>query len=156
MNKNLKVSSDKSMIEEGVMLINKGLHLGIHAQEELDDPNRTDDATGIGCYMLAQSIELLIKGMCFIFGCTPPDHHIIKHSARLLLNIYNRQIKELYMIQEGLIDISDNSYAYTIQTWQKLGRYDFLQADQDDIDKAEVIYNDLKRFILSYQLNILD
>lgn len=156
MNKDLRLSSDKGMLEEGCMLINKGLRLGTHAKEELDLSDRDDNSTGIGCYMIAQSIELLIKGMCFIFDHTPPTHHILKHSARILISIRETTVPELAFIQDGLEDISDNAFAYIIQTWQKNGRYDFLTADQEYIDKAELIYTDLKRFIKNNSLDELD
>lgn len=147
-------SPDASMIEEGCMLINKGLKLGVHALEELDDPNADDNSLGIGCYMLAQSIELLIKGLCYTFNETPPPHHIIKHSAKLLLNVYESKVPEMYCIDTGLNEICENKFAYIIQTWQKDGRYEFLQANREYIEKAELIYADLKRFIYNYQLHV--
>lgn len=149
----MKLAKDKGMIEEGCMLINKGMILGSHAKDILDDIKRDDNALGIGCYMLAQSIELLIKGLCLTFGETPPCHHIIKHSARMLINIYERKCPELGIIRDDLVDISDNAFAYVIQTWQKEGRYEFLTTEQDYVDKAEFIYLGLKRFVMCYQLN---
>ena len=151
----MEMAKDKYMIEEGCMLINKGIRLGTHALEELAESETDQNAKGIGCYMLAQSIELLLKGLCNIFGETPPSHHIIKHPARMLYNIYEHKVPELNIIIDDLIDISNNSFAYVIQTWQVDGRYYDVSSQQSYIDKAELIYCGLKRFIYSYGLHDL-
>lgn len=149
----MKFAKDKYMIEEGNMLINKGLRLGIHALEELEESEIDKNAKGIGCYMLAQSIELLLKGLCNMFGETPPAHHILKHTARILYNIYERTVPELGIIIDDLQDISNNAFAYVIQTWQVDGRYNDVSSQQEYIDKAELIYYGLKRFIYSNGLH---
>lgn len=147
-----KLSKDRGMIEEGVMLINKGIKLGIHANEELDDSSNTQDGIGIGCYMIVQAIELLIKGLVHCFGETPPTNHVIKQSARQLLQIYEHRVPELNQIRASLDDISDNAFTYVIHTWQTDGRYDFLEADKNYIERSQNVYNDLVRFSRNYQL----
>ena len=147
-----KLAKDHNMIEEGVMLINKGKKLGSHACEELCDEQNTQDGIGIGCYMIVQAIELLIKGLVTCFGENPPPTHIIRQSARQLLNIYEHRVPELSQISASLDDISDNSFTYVIHLWQTAGRYDFLKADKDYIERAINVYNDLVRFSRNYQL----
>lgn len=151
----MNYAKDKFMIEEGTMLINKGIRLGTHALEELAESETDKNAKGIGCYMLAQSIELLLKGLCNIFGETPPAHHIIKHPARMLYGIYERKVPELHIIVDDLNDISNNAFAYVIQTWQVDGRYNDVSSQQSYIDKAELIYYGLKRFIYNNGLHEL-
>lgn len=147
-----KLARDVGMIEEGVMLINKGIRLGVHANEELDDPTATQDGIGIGCYMIVQAIELLIKGLCNCFGEIPPTNHVIRQSARMLLHLHERRVPELNQIRASLDDISDNTFTYIIHTWQVSGRYEFLEADKSYIEKAQNVYSDLVRFSRNYQL----
>ncbi len=149
----MKFAKDQNMIEEGNSLINKGIRLGKHALEELEECETDKNAKGIGCYMLAQSIELLIKGLCNMFGETPPPHHIIKHSARLLYRIYEKSVPELAIIRDDLIDISNNAFAYVIQTWQVDGRYNDVSSQQEYIDKAELVFYGLRRFIYNNGLH---
>lgn len=147
-----KLASDHGMIEEGVMLINKGIKLGIHANEELDDPSNTQDGIGVGCYLLTQAIELLMKGLINCFGELPQANHVISNCARQLLMIGEHRVSELNQISASLYDISDKSFTYIIYTWQTAGRYNFLETEKSDIEKAQNVYNDLVRFSRNYQL----
>jgi HEPN domain-containing protein len=147
-----KLAKDKNMIEEGVMLINKGIKLGFHACEELNDDNNTQDGIGIGCYMLDQAIELLIKGLVHCFGETTPENHVIKPIARQLIAIYEHRVPELSSILASLEDLSNNHFTYVLHTWQSNGRYYFLDAEKSYVEKAQNVYNDLVRFSRNYQL----
>ena len=148
----LNLAKDKSMVEEGIMLSNKGIRLGTHAFEELEDGYTDEDALGLGCYLLSQSIELILKGLCILFGEQPQTNHVIKYPARTLKYLSNRRVPELVRIQESLEEISSNDFSYVIQTWNAHGRYDFLIATRDYIDRAEIVFSDLKRFILNYHI----
>lgn len=147
-----KLAKDRGMIEEGVMLINKGIKLSSHANEELNDINNTQDGVGLGCYMLVQAIELLIKGLVHCFGENTNYNHVIKPIARQLINICEHRVPELNRIRCSLDDLSDNAFTYIIHTWQVDGRYDFLEVDRQYIDKALNVCNDLIRFAKNYQL----
>ena len=94
-----KLAKDRGMIEEGVMLINKGIKLSSHANEELNDINNTQDGVGLGCYMLVQAIELLIKGLVHCFGENTNYNHVIKPIARQLINICEHRDPELNRIR---------------------------------------------------------
>ena len=147
-----KLAKDQSMIEEGVMLVNKGIKLGIHGNEELNDINASSDGIGIGCFLLTQGIELLIKGLINIFGENPPVNHVTKQCARQLINICEHRVPELNQIRASLDDLSNNAFTYILHTWQTAGRYDFLEAENRYINKAQDVYNDLVRFVRNYQL----
>lgn len=115
----MKLSKQDDMLETGCMYMNKGIIIGSKAKDLLDEgyadeskPN--EDAIGVGSYLLAQSIELLIKGLCFLIDQTPPEHHIIKHSARLLLDNYKSDCPELSTIECTLEDLNSNSFNYKL------------------------------------------
>lgn len=165
-----KLSKDKSMIEDGVSLINKGRIIGDSAlsllenlclipedkskstTEIIKEANITLDEIGVSCYFLVQGIELLVKGLITCFGENPVENHSIKTNARTLRNIHNARVPEMTPIEMALDNLTDNRFTGIISTWQVMGRYQIFEPDLFEIQRAIEILNDLVRFTRTYQL----
>lgn len=165
-----KLSKDKSMIEDGVSHINRGILIGNPALDLLKNlcllpgdeskstkdiisaANISIDEIGVSCYFLVQGIELLIKGLITCFGELPLENHSIKTHSRTLMNIYRARVPEMAPLELSFSTLTDNRFTGVISTWQILGRYEIFEPNLSDLERAREIFNDLVRFTKTYQL----
>ena len=174
-NKKPKLSIDKSMIEEGVSFINKGILIGNPALSYLEkfyylpeyDSKSVEEiikqlkidlnTLDVSCYFIVQGLELIIKGLILCFGELPQENHSIRANARILSNIHRARVPELSRIEYTFDTLTDNRFTGSISTWQVSGRYEKLEPNLKDLDTAIIIFNDLSKFAKQYQLTeVLD
>ena len=165
-----KLATDKSMLEEGVSFINKGILIGNPALDYLKDFCFLSDyesqpiqetlkslkidlnTLDVSCYFLVQGLELIIKGLILCFGELPHENHSIKANVRILSNIYEHRVNELYRIESTFEILTDNRFTGSISTWQISGRYEKLEPNLKDLDTTITIFNDFSKFVRQYQL----
>lgn len=144
--------ADVDLQQEGRVLIKHGIKAQSIAIEFIDA--YTADKTQIadkdwGCYMLQQSIELLLKGLIKYYGEDYRSGHLVKYNAQLLLTM-SEHYPELREIQDTLSTLATTLIASEMQKWQSIARYKELCVKFNAIKQADEISETLVQYIRRY------
>lgn len=153
----MNITRDKDLYQQGLLYIKNGLKLCEMVESELDIVFYTQKTynpeIGLCGYLMSQSIELLVKGICCQLGGEVEHNHVIKNAARELKTFVKNNY-ELNQILDDINDLCDNKFSYILKRWQSDGRYEPIVLEKIDVEQAILIMSKLKRFVKTFQLDI--
>ncbi len=140
--------SDEDLRNEGRMLIQNAIKARNITEPLLDSIycNKAEAAdTNWACYMLAQAIELALKGLIKYYYENFREGHFVANNAKLLesLSEKNPELREI----SGTLSDLQTGYSVMLCRWSALGRYKELYVTKPDIEKADEMLDDIVKFL---------
>ena len=131
--------------------IKNGLKALSSANNFIHDYIKSHDDSDLnwGCFMLQQSMELMLKGIVECYGEESAFGHLISDNSEILQNLYNK-VPELKEIDNTLNEC--NNKAYIFISWKTKTRYSVFNATDKNINIAFKICNELKDYIYKHKL----
>ena len=140
--------SDEDIRNEGIVLINNALRARSLSEPLLDSYFcGTADVSSINwaCYMMQQSIELILKGLIKYYYEDFREGHLVKYNAQFLMELSGAydELREIYDI---LLDLS-SSLSVMLYKWESFSRYKELYVNKPQIERVNNILDELIPFI---------
>lgn len=140
--------SDEDLRNEGIVLIQNAIKARSMAEPLIDSYfcNRsTSSDVNWACYLMQQSIELILKGLIKYYGEYFREGHFVRFNAKTLEEM-SADIIELREISESLSELQSGTSVLLFK-WESISRYNDLRVNRPDIEKIDQMLDDLIAFV---------
>lgn len=141
--------TDLDLQQEGRVLIMNGLKAHSIAVENIEaylvDPEKITEKNW-GCYMLQQSIELILKGLIKYYCEDFREGHLVKYNANFLLEL-SAKYSELRELSDILNQLVSTRISAEMFKWQSIARYKEIWTKNSYIEQADEISEVLTQYI---------
>lgn len=148
--KRLPKRTDEDLYHDGITLIRNAIKARQMAEPLLDSyKSHTAETADVNwvCYMMAQSIELFIKGLLGYYGEYFREGHFVGKNSEILENL-SGVYSELRELQNTFDTLSNEGRLSVILfRWSNISRYKDIRTNPNEIALAENVLEDLHAFV---------
>lgn len=153
--KRLPKRTDEDLYHDGITLIKNAIKARQMAEPLLDSyKSHTADNSDVNwaCYMMAQSIELFIKGLLGYYGEYFREGHFVGKNSELLENL-SEVYSELRELQNTFDMLSkEGRISVILFRWSNISRYKDIRTNPNEIALAENVLEDLHAFVRRHHI----